>query len=111
MCKPLSVICKILILITLLQVELQPLFLLFDVNSSRNSGSNFTILWFAVYFSILANIAFLKPIASSLYEADEEDSCWKIVLWTIVEVIITMAVFGVFLGIGWLFWGKVFIPF
>lgn len=111
MFKPISIFCKFIILITLLQVELQPLFLLFDVSSSRTSGSNFTILWFAVYFSILANIAFLKPIASSLYEADEEDPCWKIILWTIVEVIITMGVFGVFLGIGWLFWGKVYIPY
>lgn len=66
-------------------------------------------MWFALYFSILANIAFLKPLASSLYEADEDDPCWKTVLWTIVEVVITMAVFGMFLGLGWLFWGKVYI--
>jgi len=40
---------------------------LFDVNSSRHSGANFMMLWFAIYFSILVNIAFLKPLASSLY--------------------------------------------
>lgn len=110
MFRPLSVICKLLILITLLQVELQPLFLLFDVTSNRTGDMNFTPLWFAIYFSILANIAFLKPLASSLYEADEDDPCWKIALWSIVEVVITMGVFGAFLGLGWLFWGKIYIP-
>lgn len=84
--------------------------MLFDVNSGRTTSTNFTMLWFAIYFSILANIAFLKPLFSSLYEADEDDPCWKIVLWAIVETIITMGVFGAFLGLGWLFWGKVYIP-
>lgn len=86
------------------------MFLLFDVNSSRVSGTNFTILWFVVYFSILVNVAFLKPLASSLYEADEDDPCWKIVLWSLIEVIITMGVFGVFLGVGWIFWAKAYLP-
>ena len=100
----------IIIVFTLLQVQLQPLFLLFDVLSSRQNGTDFTTLWIVVYFTIFANLAFLKPLATSLYESDEEDSCFKRVCWTVVEVIITMVCFGTFLGIGWLFWGKVYIP-
>lgn len=108
--RPISIFCMIVIVITLLQVQLQPLFLLFDVISSRSSGTVFTYLWVGVYFSILANLAFLKPLASSLYEADEEDGCCTRSAWTVVEVIITIAGFGVFLGVGWLFWGKIYLP-
>lgn len=63
-----------------------------------------------VYFSILVNIAFFKPLASSLYEADEDDPCWKTVLWSFIEVIITIGVFGVLLGVGWIFWAKSYMP-
>ena len=55
-------------------------------------------------------VGFLKPLATSLYESDEDDPCWKRVIWTLVELVITMAVFGVFLGVGWLFWGTVSLP-
>jgi hypothetical protein len=71
---------------------------------------NFSVIWFAIYFSILGTISFIKPLASSLYEADEDDPCWKIALWSIIEVIITIGVFATLLGLGWLFWGKVYIP-
>ena len=108
--RPINILAMIVIVITLLQVQLQLLFLLFDVLSSRQNSTDFTNLWIVVYFSIFVNIAFLKPLASSLYESDEDDSCFKRVAWTVVEVVIAMAVFGTFLGIGWLFWGVVYLP-
>lgn len=110
MFKPISIFCKLVILLALLQVQLQPLLMLFDVYSGRFGGANLGVMWIAIFFTILANIAFLKPLASSLYEADEDDPCWKIALWTCIEVIITMGVFAVFLCVGWVFWGKIYLP-
>ena len=73
-------------------------------------STDFTVLWAVIYFSILVNIAFLKPFATSLYETDEEETCCKKVIWIIIEVIISVAVFGVFVGVGWVLWGYIFIP-
>jgi hypothetical protein len=84
---------------------MQPLFLIVDVVNSRTSSTDLTLFWVILYFSILVNIAFIKPLFTSLYESDEDDPCWKTTLWVIVEVLISMAVFGVFVGMGWLFWG------
>lgn len=62
-----SIFCKVLIVLTLLQTQLQPLILILDVASSRNSDSDLTTLWLVLYFSLLCNLAFLKPIANFLY--------------------------------------------
>lgn len=83
-CNPISMFCRILILLSLLQVQLQPLFLLYDAMNSQVGGPDISMFWIVIYFTILVNIAFLKPLATSLYEADEEDPCWKKTLWTII---------------------------
>lgn len=62
-----SIFCKILILITLLQTQFQPFFLVLDVANSRSSDSDLTTLWLVLYLSLLVNLALLKPIATSLY--------------------------------------------
>ena len=66
-CNFVSIFCRIMILLSLIQVQLQPLFLLYDAMSSQVGGEDLSMLWIVIYFSILVNIAFLKPIASSLY--------------------------------------------
>lgn len=65
-----SIFCKVLIVLTLLQTQFQPFFLILDVASSRGNDSDLTTLWLILYLSLLANLAFLKPIATSLYERD-----------------------------------------
>lgn len=55
----------------------------------------------------MANLAVLKPIATSLYERDHDESCLKSVVWTIVEIVISLFVVGLFLIIGWTFWGTI----
>lgn len=104
-----NIFCKVLIMLTLLQMQLQPLFLVVDVVNSRTSTTDLTLFWVVLYFSILINIAFLKPLATSIYERDHDHPCWKSTLWIIAEVCITILVFGCFVGIGWLFWGNVSI--
>lgn len=76
--------CRILILLSLLQAQIQPIFLIFDALISQTGGPELSVLWIIVYFSILAVIAFLKPLGTSLYESDEDDPCWKRILWTLV---------------------------
>ena len=65
-----SIFCKVLILIILLQTELQPFFLILDVASSRSADTDLTTFWLVLYFSLLANLSVFKPIATSLYERD-----------------------------------------
>lgn len=105
-----SILCKILILLTLLQTELQPLFLIVDVVSSRDQQIDLSSFWLVLYFSLLANLAFLKPIATSLYERDPDDPCWKTALWTFFEIVVSLGVFGAFFGIAWSFWGEIAMP-
>ena len=76
--------CRVLVLLSLLQVQLQPLFLLYDAMNSQVGGPDISMLWIVIYFSIFTNLAFLKPLATSLYESDEDDPCWKRALWTII---------------------------
>lgn len=105
-----SIFCKVLILITLLQTEFQPLFLILDVASSRSSDTDLTIFWLVLYFSLLANLAIFKPIATSLYERDHDDPCWKVLIWAVFEILVSMGVFGLFFGIAWAFWGDIAMP-
>ena len=81
-----------------------------DVANSRDSDTDLTTLWLALYFSLLANLALLKPIATSLYERDHDDPCWKITLWTFFEIAVSLGVFGLFFGVAWAFWGDVAMP-
>ena len=92
-------------MITLLQIEFQPLFMLVDVINSRSSTTDLTMFWIVLYFSILVNLGFIKPLLTSLYESDEDDPLWKQILWIIAEVIISVVVFGVMLGVGWVVFG------
>lgn len=105
-----SVLCKVLIVLTLLQAQFQPFFLVLDVANSRGTDSDLTTLWLALYFSLLVNLALLKPIATSLYERDHEDPCWKVVLWTLFEIFVSLGVFGLFFGVAWAFWGDIAMP-
>lgn len=105
-----SIFCKVLILITLLQTEFQPLFLILDVASSRSSDTDLTTFWLVLYFSLLANLAIFKPIATSLYERDHDDPCWKVLIWVVFEILVSMGVFGLFFGIAWAFWGDIAMP-
>ena len=105
-----SIFCKVLIVLTLLQTQLQPLILILDVASSRNSDSDLTTLWLVLYFSLLCNLAFLKPIANFLYERDHDDPCWKTTLWTFFEIVTSLGVFGMFFGLAWSFWGEIAMP-
>ena len=79
-----NLLCKFLIVFTLLQTQFQPFFLILDVANSRTSSNDFTALWLILYCSLIVNLAVLKPIATSLYERDHDDPCWKIALWTII---------------------------
>lgn len=65
--SPITIFCKVLIILTLFQVQLQFVLLLFDVENSRQESTDFTVLWAIVYSTIYANIALLKPIATSTY--------------------------------------------
>lgn len=105
-----NILCKILIIITLLQTQFQPFFLIFDVVNSRTSTENLTPLWLTIYISLVVNLALLKPIVTSLYERDHDDPCWKSTVWIIFEIFISAGVFGLFLGISWTFWGSIKIP-
>jgi len=67
-------------------------------------------LWLAIYFSLLINLGFLKPIATSLYERDHDDPCWKSALWINIEIIISLGIFGMFIIFSWTFWGDVQVP-
>ncbi len=58
-----------------------------------------------MYFSILVNLGFVKPLLTSLYESDEDDPLWKRIVWIIVEIFISVIVFGVMLGVGWVVFG------
>jgi hypothetical protein len=102
--------CKILIIFTLLQTELQPLFLIVDVANSREEQVDLSSFWLVLYFSLLANLAFFKPIATSLYERDHDDACWVTALWTFFEIIVSLGVFGAFFGVAWSFWGEITMP-
>ena len=79
-----NVLCKILIVLTLIQTQLQPFFLILDVANSRTSSDDLTTFWLVLYISLLINLAILKPIATSLYERDHDDPCWKSTLWIII---------------------------
>ena len=79
-----NIYCKILIMLTLLQTQFQPFFLIVDVVNGRNSSDDLTVFWLILYISLMVNLAVLKPIATSLYERDHDDPCWKSALWIIV---------------------------
>jgi hypothetical protein len=64
-----------------MQAQFQPLFLVVDVANSRDSSLDLSTFWIILYLSILLNIAFLKPIITSLYERDPDDPCWKSGVW------------------------------
>jgi hypothetical protein len=104
-CSAVGVLCKVLIVLTLLQTQFQPFFLVLDVANSRGADSDLTTFWLALYFSLLLNLALLKPIATSLYERDHDDPCWKVTLWTFFEIMLSLGIFGLFFGVAWAFWG------
>lgn len=79
-----NILCKILIILTLLQTQFQPFFLIFDVINSRTSSENLTPLWLTLYISLVINLALVKPIVTSLYERDHDDPCWKSTIWIII---------------------------
>ena len=100
-----NIYCKILIVLTLLQTQFQPFFLIIDVVNGRESSDDLTVFWLILYISLMINLAVLKPIATSLYERDHDDSCCKNVLWIIVEIFISVMVVTIFIVIAWSFWG------
>lgn len=79
-----NILCLCLIMITLIQIEFQPLFMLVDVLNSRTSTTNLTLFWTILDFSILGNLAFVKPLLTSIYESDEDDPLWKRMFWIIL---------------------------
>jgi hypothetical protein len=81
-----------------------------DVANNRGNNGDLTMFWLVLYFSLLCNLAILKPIATSLYERDHDDPCWKVTIWTIFEIIISLGVFGIFFGVAWAFWGDISMP-
>ena len=105
-----NIFCKVLIMLTLLQTQFQPFFLIIDVANSRTVGNDLTTFWLILYITLMANLAVLKPIATSLYERDYDDPCWKSAVWIFFEIIISVSVIGLFIGIGWTFWSTVKIP-
>lgn len=105
-----NIFCKILIILTLLLIEFQPYFLILDVANSRSDDTDFMSLWLAIYLSLLINLGFLKPIATSLYQRDHDDSCIKSCVWINIEIIISLGVFGMFIVISWVFWGDIHVP-
>ena len=54
-------------MLTLLQTQFQPFFLVIDVVNGRSSNDDLTVFWLFLYVSIIVNLAVLKPIATSLY--------------------------------------------
>ena len=58
--------------------------MLVDVLNSRTSTTDLTLFWIILYFSILGNLAFVKPLFTSIYESDEDDPLWKRILWIIL---------------------------
>jgi hypothetical protein len=78
-----NLFCKFLIMLTLIQTQFQPFFLIIDVTNSRSSGDDLTTFWLILYISLMANLAVLKPIATSLYERDYDDPCWKSAVWIV----------------------------
>jgi len=94
-------------MLTLLQTQFQPFFLIIDVVNGRSSNDDLTPFWLFLYVSLMVNLAVLKPIATSLYERDHDDPCWKSLLWTIVEIFISAVVVALFIVIAWSFWGNV----
>jgi hypothetical protein len=57
-------------MITLIQIEFQPLFMIVDALNSRSSTTDLTLFWIILYFSILGNLAIVKPLLTSIYESD-----------------------------------------
>jgi LMBR1 domain-containing protein 1 len=106
-----NIFCKILIVLTLLQTQFQPFFLIVDVANSRTSNDDLTVFWLILYITLMINIAVLKPIATSLYERDHDDSCIKNTVWMIVEIAISVFLIGFIILMGWTFWGtiKIFV--
>lgn len=88
------IFCKIVIVLTLLQCQLQQLMLTLDASNSRSFGSglNLTIMWEIFFMSVWSNLGFLLPLAVFLYESDDEKSVLERVATTICEVIITIGV-------------------
>ena len=105
-----NLFCKFLIMLTLIQTQFQPFFLIIDVANSRDSGEDLTVFWLVLYLSLMFNLAVLKPMATSLYERDYDDPCWKSAVWIFFEIIISLGVIGLFVGVGWSLWGTVSIP-
>ena len=101
-----NIFCKVLIMHT----QFQQFFLIIDVANSRTVGNDLTTFWLILYITLMANLAVLKPIATSLYERDYDDPCWKSAVWIFFEIIISVSVIGLFIGIGWTFWSIVKIP-
>jgi hypothetical protein len=79
-----NIFCKILIVLTLLQTQFQPFFLIVDVVNSRSTNDDLTTFWLILYISLMGNLAVLKPIATSLYERDHDEPCWKSAVWIFV---------------------------
>ena len=84
--------------------------MIYDTSNARVAGPDLNMGWYIIYFSIIGNIAVIKPLITSFYESDSDDPCWKRFLWVIAEFIISMLVFGVLLGIGWILLGSVDYP-
>ena len=102
-----NIFCKVLIVLTLVQTQFQPFFLIIDVANSRTSNDDLTTYWLILYISLMVNLAVLRPIATSLYERDYDEPCWKSAVWIMVEIIVSVFVIGLFIIIGWNFWGTI----
>ena len=107
-----AILCKIIVVFTLLQCQGQQLLLTVDASNSRAQGGGFNmpLLWQIFYLSIFANLGLLLPFSIFLYETDFEQPLWKRVAITLCEIVITVGAVCVLTFVTYIFLNRAEIP-